>query len=200
MNIQYFSASEIYARLSAEHKGKMSEYERYTIMRWCAEVQTELIRDPSHMTFRKISIGVPKNMMVRVPMEVSKIERVYNGDTGSLLQYSFNGEYVFLSERDKDVPVALDCYTHVLDDDGFPMIARGLEKACEAYCLYKMYHEDYLDGKINGQQWQDISNAKDWELAAAANAWDEVDDSFVQDVMDAMVNPAYKKMAYGTRK
>lgn len=200
MNIKYFSAGEIYARLSAEHPRKMSEYERFTIMRWCAELHTELIRDPSHMQLKVLDLGVPKNLTVRVPMEVAKIQRVYNTDTGSLLHYTFNGEYIFVSGENAATAVSVEAYVHTIDEDGFPMIAVGLEKACEAYCVYKMYHEDYMEGRINGQQWQDISQTKDWEVEAAARCWDEVDDDFARDIQDTMVNTGYKKVVYGTRK
>jgi len=200
MNNKFFSSNEIYARLSANHPHKMSEIERYTVMRWCAEVQTELLKDPSGLERMVVELGKPHNLMVRIPMAVSKIERVYSRSSGRVIGYNTNGEYIFVSQYDRDTEVMMDCYTFPIDDEGFPMVKIGYEQACEAYCVYKMYHEDFLEGKMNGQQWGDICQTKDWEIGAALRAWDEVDDTFVKEVQNAMVNVGYKKIVrHGSR-
>lgn len=200
MNLKYFSSSEIYARLTSVHRKKMDEFERFTIMRWCAELQTELLRDPSGMEFKTIELGKPVGLMVRVPMEVGKLEKVYNRDTGKCIDYNSNGEYLFLSEHDAFTIVQIDAYIHPIDEDGYPLIRVGYEKACEAYCVYQMYHEDYINGTIDGQRWNDISQTKDWEIGAAERSWMGVDDSYVKKIHQTMVNTGYKKISrYGKR-
>ena len=47
-------------------------------------------------------------------------------------------------------------------------------------------------GRINGQQWSEIVQTKDWEIEAAARAWDELDANEVKKIMDAQVNIGYK--------
>jgi hypothetical protein len=41
-------------------------------------------------------------------------------------------------------------------DTGYPLIKKGHELACEAYCVYKMYYEDWLTNKIDTSRWSFI--------------------------------------------
>ena len=74
------------------------------------------------------------------------------------------------------------------------MIPRGYEAACKAYCVYNMYKEDFLSGLIDGNRWRSIESDKDWEIEAAARAWDEINENAVDSINSINVNNAYKSI------
>jgi len=193
MDKQFFSSREIYVRLTSIYRKKIIEYEPYTIMRWCCQVVSEFIKDGSGMVERTVDLGKPINKMLQLPMDIFKLEKVYSTSTGTIVDYSHQGDYLLFSD---DLSITdISCYytAFMIDDDGFPLIKRGYETACEAFCAYNMYKEDFMEGKINGQMWSDIVNTKDWEIEAASRAWDEVNDNFFKKIQSAQVNIAYKK-------
>jgi len=197
MDKSFFSSREIYVRLASKFRRKMSEYDPQTIMRWCAEVNTEFIKDNSGMVERTINLGIPNNNMLGIPYNVFKIERVFVTDSTSLVEYSHQGSYLLFNEKYNNTAISLYAKCYLTDDDGFPLIKRGYEKACEAFCVYQMYNEDFLEGKIDATRWQDINNTKDWEIEAAARAWDEVNDNFMKDMLDINTSMASKAQGNG---
>lgn len=192
MNKSFFSSREIYVRLTELYRKKMAEYSPYTIMRWCSEVVADFIKDPSGTIEKTVDLGKPVNNMLLLPAGVFKIDKVITTSTNTLVPFSHQGDYLLFSEDYKNTEISCVYQSFVIDDEGFPMIKRGYEKACESFCVYQLYREDFMDGKIDGLRWGDINNTKDWEIEAAARAWDEMDENEVSDIHKAMVNPAYK--------
>lgn len=193
MNKSFFSSREIYVRLASLYKHKMAEYDPYTIMRWCTEVITDFITDDSGMIDKIAELGIPVNNMLPIPIGLFKLEYVFITGSNTKISYSHQGDYLLFAEQYSNTNIS--CYYHsfVFDDDGFPLIKRGYEKACEAHCIYNMYQEDFMEGKIDINRWKNIEYTNDWEIEAAARSWSEVNDSFVKDVLDAATNVAYKR-------
>lgn len=196
--MRYFSSREIYARLSSIYRKKMAEYDQLTIMRWCAEVVTEIVKDPENFypVYGHV-LGKPKNLLVQLPMNMTRIEKVYDASSKSLVQYVHQGSYLSLNSSDSDREIAMDYYAIPTDENGFPYIREGFEKACEAYCTYNLFMEDYMEGKIDANRFQVLDMNKDHELNAAACSWSGVNVNYVKDLMSVMVNQGYKIMLNG---
>ena len=193
MDKGFFSAREIYVSLANKYRRKILEYDEITIMRWCAEVAAILLTDERATIDVVAHMGPPVNLQLSIPDHTIKIERVYATDTGNLVEYSHQGSYLAFAKKYEFTDISIHIKKLILED-GYPLIPRGFEKACEAYCIYNMYHEDYLDGRIDGQRWQDISNTKDWEIEAASRAWDNINDNEVKEINRIMANVGYKKI------
>ena len=63
------------------------------------------------------------------------------------------GQYVHFSTSHTPTQVYIDYYSIPVDEDGFPLIKRGYEAACYAYCVYKLFdigrNACFLRGKIH---------------------------------------------------
>lgn len=187
-----FSAREIYASLASTYKRKIMEYDEITIIRWCSDVVAILLTDERAAVEVVADMGMPVNLQLPLPDGIVQLIRVYATDTNALVPYSHQGSYVYFEPKFEFTNISFR-YRQLMIEDGYPLIPRGFEKACEAYCIYQMYHEDYLDGRIDGQRWQDISNTKDWEIEAASRAWDSINDNEVQAINKIIANSGYKK-------
>ena len=187
-----FSAREIYASLASTYKRKIMEYDEITIIRWCSDVVAILLTDERATKEMVADMGMPVNLQHALPDGLVQLIRVYATDTKALIPYSHQSEYVCFEPKYEFTNISFH-FRQLMIEDGYPLIPRGFEKACEAYCLYQMYHEDYLDGRIDGQRWQDISNTKDWEIEAASRAWDSINDNEVQAINKIIANTGYKK-------
>ncbi len=196
--MRYFSSREIYARLSSIYRKKMATIDEITIMRWCAEVMTEIIRDPENFFYiEDMALGKPKNGLISVPMNVIKVSSVKDKTTERNLTYRFVGNYIHLNSADFQTDIVINCYALPIDEDGFPLICEGFEKACEAYCAVNIYREDFMEGKIDVNRWVALEQEKESELNAAQFAWRDIDRNYVQDLMNIMVNQGYKKIING---
>lgn len=196
--MRYFSSQEIYARLASIYRKKMAEYDQLTIMRWCAEVMTEIITDPDNFTLVEGHVlGTPVNLLVQLPLNIIRVDRVYDYDTTKLMHYQQIGTYLSLNSADYDKTVVIDYRAIPVDENDFPLIREGFEKACEAYCTHNMFLEDFIEGLIDINRWKVIETNKDWEIEAAARAWDNVNDNYVNELMKVMINQGYNRIVNG---
>lgn len=78
-------------------------------------------------------------------------------NTGEQLVFNkdFKGEYVYLDYLGMPF-MEVEPY--------YPLILKGHELACEAYCKYKLFEEDIMYGKINGEL---LIQTRDQEILAA---------------------------------
>lgn len=187
-----FSAREIYASLASTYRRRITEYDEITIVRWCADVTAILLTDERATVEMVADMGMPVNLQLPLPAGLVHLERVYATNTNALVSYSNQGSFLAFEPKYEFTEISIH-YRQLIMEDGYPLIPRGFEKACEAYCIYQMYHEDYLDGRIDGQRWQDISNTKDWEIEAASRAWDNINDNEVKELNKIIANSGYKK-------
>ena len=191
MNNIFFSASEIYARLIATYPLKGSEINKVQIKRWASELLTDILVDPvSKIMNNKVQIGYGEDMKViknsvPLPANIFKIEAIYGDDYRLLTDYSVQGSYVYFSDRNTPTKVYIDYLSLAIDNDGFPLLYRGYERAAEAYCTYKMFEEDAtrIPPKIAQWRWMQIVQDKDWEIEAASRSWNNLTDNDMKDIL-----------------
>lgn len=201
-NNRYFSAREIYTRISSTYKNKISEYNVVDIMRWCAELVVEILRDPyDRIRCNKIRCGFGPSYTItanRVPMPpfVFKLVAVRDENNRLLKDFSYQGEYLYFPDNNIPKEVYIDYDTVPLDNDGFPLMKRGFELAAYAYCVYKMFEEDsvIVPPRIAQWKWKEIEYNKDREIEAAARSWEEITDNEAHDIMRYMIDPAYLRV------
>ena len=106
--------------------------------------------------------------------------------TPDFVIYEDNGDFIAFdslqtfSKNDKGQDIVFTNYWGIPVDPqtGYPLIKKGHELACEAYCVWKLYTEDFLTNKIDANRWMYIVGEKDRELNAAQNGfrqWDRKD-------------------------
>ena len=153
-NQRYVSPMDIYAKLSRKHKTKDFSYD--DIVEWCAEEETDYIGDVDGM-YKYLQVKlVVSNYMAKLPCNIYRVLDVYTtlGDSNSREPYNHSGAYInFNSDYLLDY-VYIDYYGTPIDEEtGEPLILKGHEQACEAFCVYNVYYEDFLTGKLNGNAW-----------------------------------------------
>jgi hypothetical protein len=176
-NQKYVTAENILARLATKVKNK--NYSIEEIVQWCAECTIEIVGNPLSMyTYNKVKLYVEKNKAL-LPCNLYRLYDVYDvneyrhrdyfNDGTHLIfpfPYSFqtdesNRQFVYVNYKG----IAVDPKT------GWPLILRGHELACEAYCIKQLYREDYYSGKIPQHVWADISFEASNQCAAANNGF-----------------------------
>ena len=66
------------------------------------------------------------------------------------MPFNYDGKYLNLGSDYKYDYVYINYYGTPIDNmTGTPLIVRGHEAACEAYCVHQMYYEDILTDKIS---------------------------------------------------
>ena len=155
MNNKYFTSNEIYARLISSYRTKGKEISPIMVMRWCAELITDILRDPVGLVPNyKVKITV-SNKRALLPNDIFKIECLYDSNQKPLKNdYINQGQYIFLPDSNTDKEIYIDYYSIAVDDDNCPLIKRGYELAAYSYCVYKMFEEDASSIPPRIQQWR----------------------------------------------
>ena len=164
---KYTSYLDIAQRIARAHPNKSANTNPLDIAAWCAECETEFCGDiESYRTYVDVPLTVNDNRQVLLPCNLYKIQDVFAviGDNSSRITYSNNGVYLsfssdqtFPTNDDGNSIVYMNYKGIAIDTDtGYPLIKKGHEYACEAYCLTKIYLEDYLSGKMGIAQWNEL--------------------------------------------
>lgn len=200
-NNKFFTAAEIYVRLLSAFPRKGSEISKVNVMRWCSEVVSEYLTDPVGLVPHcKVPLGigigddkVVDGNKVELPTDVFKLVAVYGSDGKLLKQHSYQGQYIYFSTVDTPKKVTIDYLSLPMDSDGFPLIKRGYESACYAYCVYKMFEEDasVIPPRIPQWRWYQICEDKEHELSAAAASWSDLTDNDIRDIHNFIIDPNY---------
>ena len=204
-NLGFFTSKEIYARLVSSYRIKMAEFSEVEIMRWCSEVITDYLRDPTGMiNNNKIRIGfgndkIVKNNKVPVPDFMIKLEAVYDEKKSLIKDYSYQGGYIYFPSNNCPQEVYISYTTLAVDETGFPLIKDGYQSACYAYCVYKLFEEDasLIPPKIQQWRWREIVQDKDWEIEAASRSWEDINMNDVQTIHNYLLSPEYSMIVYG---
>lgn len=176
-NQRFTTVENIAARIATTHKNKNLIIDE--IAQWCAECSIEIVGNPDAMyKYNKVKCFVTSAKAL-LPCNIYRLLDVYdNLDNRKTLYYNDGIHLIFNSNEyfDKDANgyeyVYINYYGIAVDNKtGYPLIPRGHELACEAYCVWKLYTEDYLTGKINGQQWGYLDQQKTIQCAAANNGF-----------------------------
>lgn len=147
---KYFTAKEIYNRLSMTYKKKMRGVPLRNIVEWCATVEIEYIKDFAQFTEvigHEVEVS---NYRGKLPCNIFKLENVYTQENKRLFNYGYNGTYLFFEREDiKTGTILIDYRGIPLSEDGFPLLLTGHEEACTKYCIYQLYQEDFAEGKVS---------------------------------------------------
>jgi len=132
---------------------------------------------------------------VELPTDVFKLEAVYDQNNQLVKDCVNQGQYVHFSTLYTPTEVYIDYYSIPVDEDGFPLVKRGYEAACYAYCVYKMFEEDasVIPPRIQQWRWLQIVDDKEHELGAARSSWSDLTDNDIRDIHNYIIDPNYKR-------
>jgi len=148
-NSKYTDHLNILARLTRYIKQK--EFHPDDVMEWCQEVETDYLGDVDNMfLFLQVPLVVT-NYAAKLPCNVHRVIDIYTdpNDNGSIVFANNDGAKLFLGNWYNKDYVYINYYGTPINDQGVPMIIRGHEQACEAYCILKVYYEDILNDKVS---------------------------------------------------
>lgn len=203
---KYVTAMDIYMRIVSAYKSKSQEVSPIEVIRWCSEVITDYLKDPAGLVAHKgvcIVNGKDKSYVdgrAILPNDIFKLEAIYDANRSLLTDYLYQGDYIIVSDTNKPTELYIDYYTLALDDDtGYPLIKRGYEPACYAYCVYKMFEEDasVIPPKIQQWRWMQIVQDKEYEIEAAHRSWDGVTDNELVEIHKYIVSREYRAFIGG---
>lgn len=180
-NNRYTSYLDIWARLSRVHTTK--QFSPNEVIEWCAEVEHDILEDIEGFALYKQVPLVVNNLQALLPCNLFRLMEVFISNDRRI-KYSNQGDFIMFdsiqtfnkNNQGQDI-VYISYYGIPVDPKtGYPLIKKGHELACEAYCTWKVYYEDFLIGKIDANRWSFINQQKENELNAAMNGfrhWDK---------------------------
>jgi len=195
---KYTNHIEIKARIARIHKHK--EMSDEDILEWCAECCIEYIQDSSYYV-EHLSVKLPVvNRIVQVPCYLHKINDLYYAisEPKSVVRYIHNGSYLILEENYKRDYVFMNFWGLPIDPKtSYPLILKGHEQACQAFCVRNLYYEDFMTGKIDGQRWMYIVSEfeKHIQTARSGMKYFDNEDMRQQNIIqgNTLVNPLSRK-------
>ena len=147
---KYFTATEIYNRLSMTYPKKMKGLPLRNVVEWCATVEVEYIKDFAQfieVIGHEVSVA---NYRGKLPCNIFKLENVYTQENKRLFNYGYNGTYLFFEREEIETGTVLIDYRGIpLGDDGLPLLLTGHEEACAKYCVYQLYQEDLAENTVS---------------------------------------------------
>ena len=203
---KYVTAVDIYMRIISTFKSKAAEISKVEVVRWCSEVITDYLKDPVGLVQHKkycVVDGTTKLMVdgrATLPTNIFKLEGIFDQDNNLVTNYIYQGDYIIFSDNYMPTKVYIDYYSLPVDETtGYPLIKRGYEPACYAYCVYKMYEEDAtcIPPKVAQWRWMQIVQDKEWEIEAAHRSWDGMSDNELRDIHNFIISRDYLEMVYG---
>ncbi len=174
-NQKYVTVENIIGRLSTKVKDKI--FNKEEIVQWCAECTIEVIGNPLSMhDYNRIKLRVEHGKAL-LPCNVYRLLDVYNSANIRYTSYYNDGIHLVFSnvqtfeidENGKEVLYVNYLGIAVDPKTGYPLILRGHELACEAYCTKQLYRSDFYAGKIPHYVWREISDEASTQCAAANN-------------------------------
>lgn len=168
MNNKYTTHDEIYNRLSLVHKHKT--FTPLEIAQWCSECAVEVIKDADRLeSYTNIELNVT-DLKALAPCNVYRILDVFDSNR-KRIEYRYDGAYLDFHGSFFGTKAYINYLGVPMDPEtGYPYIKKGQEKACQAYCVYKMYYEDFLTGKIDATRWGYITDEMHNLVAAAQSS------------------------------
>lgn len=204
-NNKYFTAAEIYVRLLSAFPIKGTQISKIQVMRWCSEVVAEYLTDPVGLILNtKVQIGEPTSvddptLVIRsnralVPPDVFKLENVFDEAGNKVKNSTYQGEYIQFSTTKTPQKCFIDYYSLPVDALGFPLVKRGYETACFAYCVKKMHEEDasVIPPRIQQWRWLQMCQDSDYEIQAAYISWGDLSNNDIEEIHNYIISPEYK--------
>lgn len=153
---KYTSPYVIMDRIARVHKNKQLNID--DIISWTAELEVNYLRDTNWMIkYINITFDVTNGYMVALPCNLWRILDVYELDEVTRIQNINNGSYLSLLNGNW-TQIKMNYYgVPVHPTEGYVLILKGHEEAHEAYCLTKLYEEDFMTGKIDANRWVELN-------------------------------------------
>jgi len=151
-----FNHDTIIDRISRVHKKKLIN--KGDIIEWASECETDYIEDVHNMVgYAGIKLPV-KNHRTFLPCNVYRILKLYSsrGNKESDVPFQRTGRWLYLSQKLNVDFVYIDFYGLQIGSDGIPLIMEGHMQAVEAFCVEKLYYEDFLTEKMSESRWNAI--------------------------------------------
>lgn len=188
-NAKYVTFDEIYSRVTSIIKNK--QINPADILEWCFQCETEWIRHTSSaVPYLKVKLPV-RDKMARIPPYRLRILDVYSNpeDETSLVNYYDNGGYLILdSTYNKEYVYVNFLGLAVEPETGIPYIKKGNEEACVRFIICNLYYEDYLNGKINANQWNEMKDERNLQVRAAQSEMSEQDRRELREILAISLN------------
>lgn len=154
---------------------KQKTINREDVMAWSFELLTDIIPDVDSMVkYRDIPLDVVAGLKptALLPCNVHMLEDVYSSlNSTEGINYITNGTYLYLDESYTLDTVYVSYVGLRILDNGDPAILKTHKQACVWFSIHNMYMEDYLNNKLNGQQWGEIVRNKDMQISAAKHSF-----------------------------
>lgn len=175
-NSKYTTAEEIMSMVNSVHKNKPTNITDF--INWCSECEVNVIKEWHYkMLVLNEKIKVYPKGKVKIPCNVYRVIKLKDSpkDTYNLLQTKeTNGSYIFIPDDtgdliDGDYYVYMDYEGLPVDaESGLPLILKGHELACQAYCVKQLFYEDYLNNNIDENRWRAIQLDLDRHVAGSS--------------------------------
>lgn len=201
-NYLYTTVENIHARVSSINKRKA--FDILDCVEWCAELELDLLGDVDRMAdFFMVECVVTDNQAL-LPCNMYRLKDVLYSDNTRRTDYYSTGQYLnFLpgtsfDTNDDDESVVYINYKGLPVDSktNYPLISRNHILAAQAYCMYKLYYEDYLNGDIDENRWRTLEEHKIIQCEAARNGFrDKTNDDmqrYQQVVSNMIMDPKQK--------
>ncbi len=182
-NSKYTTAKEIMAMVNAVHKNKPTNLTDF--INWCSECEVNVIKEWHYkMKFTNIRVEVNPAGRVKIPCNLYRVVKLKNSSTDNyklLSSEENNGSYIFVpddagTEIEGKKYLWMDYDGLPMDaDTGLPLILKGHELACQAYCVKQLYYEDYLLEDIGEARWRAIENDLTKAVMGSATGMRHVD-------------------------
>ena len=180
---KFVTAKTIMDRVARVHKHKVNEFHENSFVEWCAECEIEYVCDTeSKVLYKAYEIKV-ENLQALLPCNLHRILDVCaSNDMLDRIEFYNNGAYIefdddasFSSDSFGNDVVYISFYGIKLDQDtGFPVIKRTNLQVCEAFCVKKIYTEDYMLNKIDANRWYELIVEFENQLGACKGGFKDV--------------------------
>ena len=149
-NMNCLTIMDMIARV---HKNK--QINEGDIVEWVAECETDYLQDIDNMIgFSGIGLTVTRGKAL-MPCNVYRVMTVYTqrGNRGTQPPFRRVGRWLYFNNDFVAPMVYIDYYGVRVDESGYPVVMESHKQALEAFCVYKLYYEDFLLGKMQGMAW-----------------------------------------------
>jgi hypothetical protein len=111
-------------------------------------------------------------------LDLARVDQAYFAETTSQtgMKFAIENQHIHLSGGEMPLKAGLAYLAFDLDEEGYPYIKDGHEKAVVAYILWKMKTADWLNGKLNQGVYDRLEN-RWYMLCGQARGDDEMPDS-----------------------
>lgn len=167
---KYVTCQQIASMISRNNKNLV--YDIYDIVEWCGEAVNNIGEYESFERFSNVEIEVIDKKAL-LPCNVWRVLKVSGNNCSDCTIYNYvnNGTYLSFSDNsltngatssssppsDGTIKLRVDYIGIAIDSEtGYPLILEGHEQACYWYCMTKLYMEDFLSGKMDGQRYNFI--------------------------------------------